>query len=135
MTTHSDPGSTRRTFLRGVGVTMALPWLESVALRGASAAGAVAPSPKRFAAMFMGCGVNPNEWWAKGSGAEMKLGRCLEPLLARCVVDHDLGRFGRQEISARTKEPQDTMMTARHPRQNPNSDRERIIAVSRKIRI
>lgn len=80
LTTHSDPGSTRRIFLRGVGITMALPWLESVALRGASASGAVAPSPKRFAAMFMGCGVNPNEWWAKGSGAEMKLGRCLEPL-------------------------------------------------------
>jgi Protein of unknown function (DUF1552) len=80
MRTHSDPAPTRRTFLRGVGVTMALPWLESVALRGASAAGAVAPSPKRFAAMFMGCGVNPNGWWAKGSGAEMELGRCLEPL-------------------------------------------------------
>ena len=28
----------------------------------------------------MGCGVNPDQWWAKGSGAAMELGRCLEPL-------------------------------------------------------
>ena len=28
----------------------------------------------------MGCGVNPDQWWAKGSGASMELGRCLEPL-------------------------------------------------------
>ncbi|WP_406694766.1 DUF1552 domain-containing protein [Singulisphaera sp. Ch08] len=73
--------ASRRTFLRGVGVTMALPWLESVPALGASSvAGAAAPCPKRFAALFMGCGVNPTQWWAKGSGAEMELGRCLEPL-------------------------------------------------------
>jgi hypothetical protein len=66
----------RRTFLRGVGVTVALPWLESVAARGAEAA---AP-PKRFAALFMGCGVNPERWWAKGAGAGMELSECLEPL-------------------------------------------------------
>jgi hypothetical protein len=28
----------------------------------------------------MGCGINPPNWWAKGSGASMELGRCLEPL-------------------------------------------------------
>jgi hypothetical protein len=74
-------GATRRAFLRGAGVTVALPWLESLAPRVASAAGeVVAPAPKRFAALFMGCGVNPVHWWAKGSGAEMELGPCLEPL-------------------------------------------------------
>ena len=31
-------------------------------------AGGAAPCPKRFAALFMGCGVNPDDWWAKGSG-------------------------------------------------------------------
>jgi hypothetical protein len=72
-------GATRRTFLRGAGVTMALPWLESIAVHGAAAAG-VGAAPKRFAALFMGCGVNPDQWWAKGSGVSMELGRCLEPL-------------------------------------------------------
>jgi hypothetical protein len=81
----SDPGkiaSSRRTFLRGVGVTMALPWLESVPVWGASTVvGDVASAaPKRFAALFMGCGVHPNGWWAKGAGPAMELGSCLEPL-------------------------------------------------------
>lgn len=60
---------------------MALPWLESLAPSVASARGeAVAPTPRRFAALFMGCGVNPVQWWAKGSGEAMELGPCLTPL-------------------------------------------------------
>src|SRR5215212_5674976 len=72
----------RRTFLRGVGVTMALPWLESVPVWGADTVtrGELAPLPKRFAALFMGCGINGNHFWAKGSGADMELGKSLEPL-------------------------------------------------------
>ncbi|HWN95670.1 MAG TPA: DUF1552 domain-containing protein, partial [Methylomirabilota bacterium] len=71
----------RRTFLRGVGVTMALPWMESLPVWGATPAadGAVA-APKRFAALFMGNGINGNHWWAKGSGAGMELSKTLEPL-------------------------------------------------------
>lgn len=69
----------RRMFLHGVGVTVALPWLESVPVWGAEPA-AKAESPKRFAALFMGCGVNPDHWWAKGSGTDMELGKSLEPL-------------------------------------------------------
>ena len=97
MPTHPNPGPTRRTFLRGVGVTMALPWLESIAARGASAAVAVAPAPKRFAAMFMGCGVHPAQWWAKGSGSDMELGRCLEPLAPlRAKINVVNGLFNKQ---------------------------------------
>src|SRR3954447_25281569 len=67
--------ASRRAFLRGVGVTMALPWLESVPVWGATSA-----APKRFAVVFMGNGINGNHWWSKGSGEEMKLGKSLEPL-------------------------------------------------------
>ena len=67
----------RRTLLRGAGVAMALPWLESVNVWGSTSASV---PPKRFAAMFMGCGINSNHWWAKGQGAGMELGRSLEPL-------------------------------------------------------
>ena len=82
----------RRTFLRGVGVTMALPWLESLPAWGATteSAAAVASSgdvtamagafPKRFAVMFMGNGINGNHWWSKGNGTDMKLGKTLQPL-------------------------------------------------------
>lgn len=72
----------RRTVLQGVGVAMALPWLESMAVWGQStpSADADATFPKRFAAMFMGNGINSKHWWAKGDGAEMELGRSLTPL-------------------------------------------------------
>jgi Protein of unknown function (DUF1552) len=73
---------TRRTMLRGVGVAMALPWLESMSAWGEErlAPGAPQVFPKRFAALFMGNGINPKHWWAKGSGGEMELGKSLEPM-------------------------------------------------------
>lgn len=69
----------RRTFLRGIGVTMALPWLESIPVWG-STPSVEGPFPKRFAVVFMGNGINGNHWWAKGSGADMKLSKSLMPL-------------------------------------------------------
>src|SRR5438309_7345805 len=68
----------RRTVLRGAGVAMALPWLESLPAF-ADTTGAN-PFPKRFAVMFMGNGVNEDHWTAEGSGAGMKLGKTLAPL-------------------------------------------------------
>jgi hypothetical protein len=75
----------RRTFLRGVGVTMALPWLESLpawSMAPSASASAVAGAafPKRIAVLFMGNGINGNHWWAKGSGADMELGKSLQPM-------------------------------------------------------
>ncbi len=65
----------RRAVLRGAGVAVALPWLESL-----HAATASNPFPKRFGVLFMGNGVNEDHWSASGSGAAMKLSRSLEPL-------------------------------------------------------
>ncbi len=67
----------RRTFLRGVGVSMALPWLESLPVLGQERA---AEPPVRFACLFAGNGFHSREWWARGEGAEMELGRVLESL-------------------------------------------------------
>jgi hypothetical protein len=67
--------------LRGVGVTMALPWLESMSpWTVLNASAQPAAFPKRFAVLFMGNGINGNHWWARGSGAAMKLSRSLAPL-------------------------------------------------------
>ena len=71
-TQHSKVRLSRRAVLRGAGVTVALPWLESLQA-------AIAP-PKRFAVMFMGTGVNEDHWWAKGSGETMELSKSLQPL-------------------------------------------------------
>jgi uncharacterized protein DUF1552 len=92
----------RRTFLRGAGVTMALPWLESLSGFGSigatasaatASAGAAAAAPKRLGIMFMANGVSPGHWWAKGSGADMQFGKtlaALEPLKAKVNVIHGL---------------------------------------------
>ncbi len=73
----------RRAFLRGLGVTMALPWLESIPVWGdertSSAAGASTP-PVRLACLFAGNGFHSKEWWARGEGKQMELGKVLEPL-------------------------------------------------------
>jgi hypothetical protein len=66
----------RRTVLKGLGLTVALPWLESVPALAAPAKA----SPKRFACLFIGDGISPPHWWAKGQGSEMELGSSLEPL-------------------------------------------------------
>src|SRR5580658_9434124 len=71
----------RRTFLRGLGVTMALPWLESLPVLGQDGTPARAEqAPVRFACLFSGNGFHSREWWARGEGARMELGKVLEPL-------------------------------------------------------
>jgi hypothetical protein len=65
----------RRILLRGAGVAVALPWLESMPVRAATTA-----CPKRFAVLFMGNGINANHWWARGAGAQMELGKSLQPM-------------------------------------------------------
>ena len=68
----------RRTWLRGLGVTMALPWLESIPVWGGDKTN---EPPVRFACLFSGNGFHKDEWWAKGEGKTMQLGKVLEPLL------------------------------------------------------
>ena len=72
----------RRTMLRGLGVSMALPWMESLTATGqpAVAGAAAAAPPLRLAVLFAGNGFHSKEWWARGSGKEMELGKVLEPV-------------------------------------------------------
>jgi hypothetical protein len=70
---------TRRMMLRGLGVSMALPWLESARTFAADPARPGA-APVRFACFFSGNGFHSKEWWAKGSGRAMELGKVLQPL-------------------------------------------------------
>jgi len=77
-TKKSAHGISRRRVLAGAGVTMALPWLESLPAFAESTT--PAPFPKRFAVLFMGNGVNEDHWDAQGSGPDMKLSKTLSPL-------------------------------------------------------
>ena len=77
-----NPKLSRRAMLRGLGVSIALPWMESLTAAGepAVAGAAAAAPPLRLAVLFAGNGFHSKEWWAEGSGGEMKLGKVLEPV-------------------------------------------------------
>ena len=77
--------TSRRHFLRGAGVALALPWMESLPLLRAQAANALPVAdpnkpPLRFACVYFSNGVEPAHWWAKGSGAGMEFGPAAQPL-------------------------------------------------------
>jgi hypothetical protein len=81
--TGKDRQISRRRLLRGAGVVMALPWLESIPVWGAeplSKDGTPTATPKRLAVLFMANGVNQKYWTASGAGADMQLGESLAPL-------------------------------------------------------
>ena len=67
----------RRTFLRGMGATVALPVLD--AMIPALAATAVRPVP-RLLFVYVPHGAIMNEWTPTGTGSSMRLGRILAPL-------------------------------------------------------
>jgi hypothetical protein len=74
--------TSRRSFLRGAGIALALPWLESLSILAQDNKAANKP-PLRFAHVFFSNGVEPAHWWAKGQGASIKtgeFGRAAEPL-------------------------------------------------------
>jgi hypothetical protein len=71
----------RRTLLRGIGVSMALPWLESLPVWGDEVAkNNSSEPPVRLACLFSGNGFHSREWWARGEGSRMELGKVLESL-------------------------------------------------------
>jgi hypothetical protein len=81
----NQPAS-RRHFLRGVGVALALPWMESMPVFGAETGSRKAVSnkpPVRFGCVYFSNGVAPAHYWAKGSGASMELGPVLKGLEGR----------------------------------------------------
>ena len=76
----------RRHFLRGTGVALALPWMESLPLFAAQDGStpketASSKPPVRMAIIYFSNGVEPIHWWAKGSGLTMELGPGLQPML------------------------------------------------------
>jgi hypothetical protein len=76
----------RRRFLRGVGLGVALPALPSLLPRWVRAADAAAQTatstPQRMAFVTVPNGVNLDKWWPKGEGKEFELAPTMEPLAA-----------------------------------------------------
>lgn len=70
----------RRTLLRGAGVSLGLPWLEAMAPLNAFAASKSAKSPVRMAMLYMPNGTNMAEWVPQGQGRDFTLSPTLSPL-------------------------------------------------------
>ncbi len=70
----------RRTLLRGVGVSLALPLLDVMQPRPRAGEGPQS-APVRMCVLYKGCGVNPHSWdIVGGSEFEFELSRILQPL-------------------------------------------------------
>ncbi len=70
----------RRTLLRGAGVSLGLPWLEAMVPTSALASSTQVKSPVRMAMLYMPNGVNVNAWYPEGSGRDFALSQTLAPL-------------------------------------------------------
>ncbi len=88
MNTHSKQ-LTRRTILRGLGVSLSLPWLEAMGPVGAWAESAdpKTVAPNRMAFLYVPNGKNMPDWTPKQDGGNFELSPILEPLAA---VKHKL---------------------------------------------
>ena len=97
--TNSTSGISRRNVLRGLGVSMALPILESVAPRAAFAAAPPVTPPQRMAFIFVPNGVDLANWTPTSDGYGYQLPQTLTPLkhlqddfLVVSGLTHDKGR-------------------------------------------
>ena len=70
----------RRTFLRGTGVAMALPFLEAMVPAAPAGAQAAAGSPRRFGVVYMPCGVYPDVWHPDEAGRDFTFKQVMAPL-------------------------------------------------------
>ena len=71
----------RRALLRGLGVPWRYPgWSIRVWGDEIGGSGVSSSATTRMAVLFSGCGFHSKEWWARGEGKAMELGKVLQPL-------------------------------------------------------
>lgn len=115
----------RRTFLKGAGVGLALPWMECMTAAGsASAATAAAGLPKRLCAVYIPFGVSlPKQdsefgkwhWFPSGEGADFRYSetlKSLEPIRKKVTVIGGLSHPNGRRMGGH--DTGDTFLTAAH---------------------
>jgi hypothetical protein len=78
--THHFTELSRRNFLRGLGVGVALPALVSALPRSIRAAEAAKPAPLRMAFMTIPNGVQQDHWWPSGGERDFTFNTTMQPL-------------------------------------------------------
>ena len=72
----------RRTFLRGMGTTLALPLLDAMVPALSAMRNTAANPVRRFGAVYVGNGANMSQWTPATEGAGFELSPILKPLEA-----------------------------------------------------
>ncbi len=70
----------RRTFLRGMGATLALPLLDAMVPAASALASTAAKAVPRLGFIYIPNGANMSQWTPTGGGGALKLSRILQPL-------------------------------------------------------
>jgi len=114
----------RRTFLRGMGAVVALPFLDAMA----PAMRAQSKAAPRFTAVYFGNGANMFEWTPSGEGAGFELSPTLKPLEAfrsRTMVFTGLDNFqatDQGDVGGQHPRAAPAFMSCAHPKQTEGSD-------------
>jgi hypothetical protein len=114
----------RRTFIRGIGATLALPLLDAM-LPAMSAQSKAAP---RFAAVYCGNGANMNDWTPPTEGADFAFSpilKPLEPFRDRTLVFTGLDNFpatDQGDSGGQHPRAAPAFMSCVHPKQTEGAD-------------
>jgi hypothetical protein len=117
----------RRTFLKGVGTAMALPWLESLWPGRLSAAEAAGP-PTRMAFVFFPNGAIMDSWRPQGVGRDFTLGKTmasLEPFKQDLIVFSGLAQdngWAKGDGPGDHARSASTFLTGAHPVKTAGAD-------------
>jgi hypothetical protein len=119
----------RRTFLRGIGATMALPLLDSMVPALAAAPLAGTQSPSRLAFVYIPNGVIMDQWTPGTLGSHYELPSILEPLapfrddmLVLSGLAHRTGRAYDGEGPGDHARASATFLTGVHPKRTEGAD-------------
>ena len=116
----------RRTFLRGMGATLALPFLDAMV----PAMSARAPGTPRFAAVYVGNGANMFDWTPPTAGGDFEFSPTLKPLeryRSRTLVFTGLDNYpatDQGDTGGQHPRAAPAFMSSVHPRQTEGADVE-----------
>jgi len=117
----------RRTFIRGMGATLALPLLDAM-VPAMSAQSKTSRSAPRFAAIYCGNGANMNDWTPATEGAGFAFSPILKPLEAfrdRTLVFTGLDNFpatDQGDSGGQHPRAAPAFMSCVHPKQTEGAD-------------
>src|SRR5882672_3911053 len=117
----------RRTFIRGIGAALALPFLDAM-VPAMSAQSKTAKAAPRFAAIYCGNGANMNDWTPATEGVGFAFSPILKPLEAfrdRTLVFTGLDNFpatDQGDSGGQHPRAAPAFMSCTHPKQTEGAD-------------